>query len=97
MSAGDGADPREDGPVELDYQVLVRRLREEWGMTQEGLAREVGVTYATINGWENGRHKPIPALARVLRSLASSTALKHASVTADADVAARKPRRRSLK
>ncbi|WP_437650320.1 DNA (cytosine-5-)-methyltransferase [Sorangium sp. So ce362] len=51
---------------------LVKRIRAQRGLTQEGLARELGVSFATINGWENGRHRPIPALARRLAELASS-------------------------
>lgn len=79
MKAGDASERGRDGEVQLDYAVLVKRVREEWGYTQQQLAREVGVTYATINGWERRRHKPIPALAAVLRSLASSEALASAS------------------
>jgi DNA (cytosine-5)-methyltransferase 1 len=48
---------------------LVRRIRAVRGLTQEGLAREMGVSFATVNGWENGRHRPIPALARQLASM----------------------------
>jgi DNA (cytosine-5)-methyltransferase 1 len=49
---------------------LVRRIRASRGLTQEGLARELGVSFATVNGWENGRHRPIPALARRLTEMA---------------------------
>lgn len=50
---------------------LVRRIRAARGLTQEGLARELGVSFATVNGWENGRHRPIPALARRLVEMAA--------------------------
>lgn len=50
---------------------LVRRIRAARGLTQEGLARELGVSFATVNGWENGRHRPIPALARRLAEMAA--------------------------
>jgi DNA (cytosine-5)-methyltransferase 1 len=53
----------------VDVGSLVRRIRAERGLTQEGLARELGVSFATVNGWENGRHRPIPALARRLTGL----------------------------
>jgi len=49
---------------------LVSRIRADRGLTQEGLARELGVSFATVNGWENGKHRPIPALARRLEELA---------------------------
>lgn len=41
------------------------------GLTQEGLAHQLGVSFATVNGWENGRHRPIPALARKLEEMAA--------------------------
>lgn len=42
---------------------LIRELRLETGLTQEQFAAYFGVTYSTINRWENGRGKPSP-LAR---------------------------------
>jgi DNA-binding transcriptional regulator YiaG len=39
---------------------LIRELRLETGLTQEQFAAELGVTYSTINRWENGRSKPSP-------------------------------------
>jgi DNA (cytosine-5)-methyltransferase 1 len=52
---------------------LVRSIRVLRGLTQEGLARELGVSFATVNGWENGRHKPIPLLEKRLQELAGDT------------------------
>lgn len=49
---------------------LVRSIRVSRGLTQEALARELGVSFATVNGWENGRHKPIPLLEKRLQELA---------------------------
>ncbi|MEH2363817.1 helix-turn-helix domain-containing protein [Nostoc sp.] len=39
---------------------LVRELRLQIGLTQEQFAASLGVTYPTINRWENGRSKPSP-------------------------------------
>lgn len=39
---------------------LIRELRLALGLTQEQLAVALGVTYSTINRWENGRSKPSP-------------------------------------
>lgn len=37
---------------------LIRELRLLTGLTQEQFAATLGVTYPTINRWENGRSKP---------------------------------------
>ncbi len=39
---------------------LIRELRLLSGLTQEQFAAALGVTYPTINRWENGRAKPSP-------------------------------------
>ena len=54
----------------IDFASLVKRLRAARALTQEQLARELDVSFATVNGWENARHQPIPALARQLVAMA---------------------------
>ncbi|BAY14193.1 helix-turn-helix domain-containing protein [Calothrix sp. NIES-2098] len=39
---------------------LIRELRLLSNLTQEQFAAHLGVTYPTINRWENGRTKPSP-------------------------------------
>lgn len=34
------------------------RIRAEKALSQEELARELGVSFATVNRWENGRTQP---------------------------------------
>lgn len=52
---------------------LIRELRERTGLTQEKFAAKLGVTFPTINRWENGRAKPSPLalkqIAELLRSM----------------------------
>jgi DNA (cytosine-5)-methyltransferase 1 len=60
---------------------LVRSIRVLHGLTQEGLARQLGVSFATVNGWENGRHRPIPLLERRLHELANEPAASAISPT----------------
>ncbi len=52
--------------VTLDVPALVSELRRKMQLTQEELARELDVTFGTINGWEKGRHRPIAAFRRKL-------------------------------
>ena len=60
---------------DLDFPQLVKALRLARGLTQEALAREVGVTFATVNTWENGHRAPMPFLARRLVEMAKAAKL----------------------
>ena len=48
---------------------LVKDLRERMKLTQEQFAQKVGVTYSTVNHWENGKRMPQPFLVRRLLEL----------------------------
>ncbi|ACZ61426.1 helix-turn-helix domain-containing protein [Dehalococcoides mccartyi] len=37
---------------------LLKKIREQLTLSQEDLARQLGVSYATVNRWENGQSKP---------------------------------------
>ena len=45
-------------PIHPDYPSLVKEVRKQLSLSQEDLARELGVSYATVNRWENGQAKP---------------------------------------
>lgn len=45
---------------------LIREMRAHVGLTQEQLALHLGVTYSTLNRWENQRGNPSPmAITRI--------------------------------
>lgn len=49
---------------------LVRLLRSRLDVSQEQLARRIGVSWSTVSRWENGRGKPSPlARERLVKSL----------------------------
>ena len=56
--------------AQADLPRLVRELRERTGLTQEKFAAKLGVTYPTINRWENGRAKPSPLALKQIEDLA---------------------------
>jgi putative transcriptional regulator len=39
--------------------VVIKQVRRQLNLTQEELAHELGVSFSTINRWENGQTKPI--------------------------------------
>ena len=55
--------------TELDIPSLVKELRERLHLTQEQFAQKVGVTYSTVNHWENGKRIPQPFLVRRLMEI----------------------------
>ncbi|AFZ28320.1 putative transcriptional regulator (plasmid) [Cylindrospermum stagnale PCC 7417] len=49
---------------------LIREFRTLTGLTQEQFAAHIGVTYPTINRWENGHYKPSPmAMEKIYQKL----------------------------
>jgi len=41
-----------------DLPALIKEVRRQLDISQEDLAREIGVSFATVNRWENGKVKP---------------------------------------
>ncbi|OGB95392.1 MAG: hypothetical protein A3H39_11465, partial [candidate division NC10 bacterium RIFCSPLOWO2_02_FULL_66_22] len=53
-----------------DYPDRIKRLRGSLGLTQQALAQSLGVSFATVNRWENGQAKPSQLSWNQLRNLA---------------------------
>jgi DNA-binding transcriptional regulator YiaG len=53
---------------EIQSADLVRELRFRLGLTQEQFAAELGVTFASINRWENRKVQPSPMALKLLRN-----------------------------
>ena len=47
----------------------IREIRQGLRVTQEDFAHMVGVTFSTVNRWENGKSKPNRIAQRILVSL----------------------------
>jgi putative transcriptional regulator len=68
-------------------------LRKQMGLTQSQLAHELGVTFGTVNQWENGRHRPHPFLRKQLLEMKASLDKSFASrLTKEQTRASRKRR-----
>ncbi|MBE0558868.1 MAG: helix-turn-helix transcriptional regulator [Proteobacteria bacterium] len=61
-------------PLDEQYSMarLVREIRKHTGLTQEKFAAKLGVTFPTINRWENDRAKPSPLAMEKIESLLRS-------------------------
>lgn len=58
--------------TQADIPQLIRELRQRTGLTQEKFAAKLGVTFPTINRWENGRAKPSPLAMEKIEALLRS-------------------------
>ncbi|MFI5342721.1 MAG: helix-turn-helix domain-containing protein [Chlamydiales bacterium] len=47
----------------------IREIRLEMGLTQEQFAVKLGVSFPTVNRWENQKAKPSPLAIEKLRKL----------------------------
>jgi putative transcriptional regulator len=59
----------EAAPFAAEMPRLIRKIRTRMGLTQEKFAARVGVTFPTINRWENGRAKPSPLALKQIQAL----------------------------
>jgi putative transcriptional regulator len=53
----------------MDFARIIKDLRDEMLVTQTELAQKLGVSFATVNRWENGYHEPTIAAKRKIRDL----------------------------
>lgn len=58
MPVGGHAQTKDFDHVSDDYPTQIKRIRARLGLTQMALAELLGVSFPTINRWENGRARP---------------------------------------
>ncbi len=51
---------------QVEFSQFIREFRQSMGLTQEQFAAFLGVTYPTINRWENGRTTPSPMALKLI-------------------------------
>ena len=61
--------PRVCYMTKKDIPRMIRELRKALGLTQEQFAAKVGVTFSTVNRWENSRGNPSPLAMRQIEEL----------------------------
>lgn len=44
----------------MSFSLMIKRVRAELGLSQEQLARELNISFSTVNRWENGKSNPSP-------------------------------------
>ena len=60
---------KEDDFMLIDYATAIKQLRDKMLLSQEEFAKVLGVSFASINRWENGKHEPTIKIKRKLKAL----------------------------
>ncbi|MBD1838869.1 helix-turn-helix transcriptional regulator [Coleofasciculus sp. FACHB-501] len=53
----------------LEIAALVRETRFRLGLTQAQFAEKLGVSFQSVNRWENKRTKPLPIVLRKIEEV----------------------------
>lgn len=53
----------------MDYPKLLKEYREKMFLSQEDLAQKLGISYVTVNRWENGKFEPTIKMKKKLYNL----------------------------
>ena len=53
----------------IDYGLLIREYREKKFLTQAELTKDLSVSFATVNRWENGGFEPTLKMKKKLHQL----------------------------
>lgn len=48
---------------------LIRQTRQRLGLTQTQFAAKLGVSFLSVNRWENGHHQPLPIALKQIEAV----------------------------
>lgn len=61
----------------MNFSEKVKYVRNKLNLSQEKLAQELGVSYATINRWENGSYNPSHLAKKVFNDFCNEHDIKY--------------------
>lgn len=64
----------------MDFAQTVKEIRSQLNMSQEHLARELHVSFATVNRWENGKNSPNMLAKKALYDICKEKGLEEALI-----------------
>lgn len=59
-----------------NYGKMIKALREKMTLSQVEFAEVLGVSFASVNRWETGKHEPTIKVKRKLKALFREYAIK---------------------
>ena len=60
----------------MNYALAIKELRNVMVLSQTEFAEKMGVSFATVNRWENGRHEPTYKAKRQIIALCKKYKVK---------------------
>ncbi len=67
----------------MDWSKIIIDIRNKLFLTQEELAKLLGVSFATVNRWENKKFNPSMKIKRKLKELCDKNNIKIGGVSND--------------
>ena len=53
----------------MEYQKIIKNLRTKLVLSQQEFAELLGVSFTSVNRWENGKHEPTIKIKRKILGL----------------------------
>lgn len=53
----------------MEYQKIIKNLRTKLVLSQQEFAELLGVSFTSVNRWENGKHEPTIKIKRKILNL----------------------------
>ena len=60
----------------MGFSADIKALRKECFLSQEAFAKELGVSFATVNRWETGKTKPTYKALRTIKEYCAKNNIK---------------------
>ena len=59
-----------------DMPRILKTIRKTLSLTQEQLAHRLGVSFVSVNEWQNGKRKPSPLARRQIEQLVKEVGIR---------------------
>lgn len=61
----------------MEYQKIIKNLRTKLVLSQQEFAELLGVSFTSVNRWENGKHEPTIKVKRKILQLCKENKIKY--------------------
>lgn len=61
----------------MEYQKIIKKLRTKLVLSQQEFAELLGVSFTSVNRWENGKHEPTIKIKRKILQLCKDNKVKY--------------------